>query len=116
MTLCASYTGDKKTTDMVVIEAELLSGFTPYELSLKALLNEINDPVVKRYEIKEKENKIVLYFDNMSKKPTCWKIELKRAIKIEELKPAIVKIYDYYNQEDVFSTEYNLPSVVAPPA
>lgn len=28
--LCASYTGDKEVTDMVVIEAELLSGFVPY--------------------------------------------------------------------------------------
>jgi hypothetical protein len=37
---------------MVVIEAELLTGFTPYPLSLEALLNEIEEPVVKRYEIK----------------------------------------------------------------
>ncbi len=28
--LCASYTGNKEVTDMVVIEAEMLSGFAPY--------------------------------------------------------------------------------------
>ena len=50
--LCASYTGDKKATDMVVIEAELLSGFTPYQQSLEALLNEVQEPIVKKYEIK----------------------------------------------------------------
>ena len=57
---------------------------------------------------REKENKFVLYFDNMPKEQSCWKIEVKREIKVEELKPAIVKIYDYYNQQDVFSTQYNL--------
>jgi hypothetical protein len=51
---------------------------------------------------------VVLYFDSMPKKLACWKIELKREIKIEELKPAIVKIYDYYNTQDIFSTQYNL--------
>jgi alpha-2-macroglobulin len=53
---------------------------------------------------------VVLYFDNMSKKQTCWKVEVKQDIKIEDLKPAIVKIYDYYNQEDMFSTQYTLPA------
>ena len=108
MRLCASYLGDKKSTDMVVIEAELLSGYLPYELSLKALLNEVEEPTVRRYEINEKENKVVLYFNSMTKKFTCWNIELKHETKIGELKPAIVKIYDYYNREDVFSTQYNL--------
>ena len=60
------------------------------------------------YFFSEKENQVVLYFDSMPKKPACWKIELKREIKIDELKPAIVKIYDYYNTQDVFSTQYNL--------
>jgi hypothetical protein len=106
--LCASYVGDKKSTGMVVIEAELLSGYLPYELSLKALQNEVEDPTVKRYEINEKENKFVLYFNSMTQKFTCWNIELKREKDIGELKPAIVKIYDYYKREDVFSTEYNL--------
>jgi hypothetical protein len=52
LTLCASYTGDKKSTDMVVIEAELLTGFTPYETSLEALLNEVQEPTVMKYEIR----------------------------------------------------------------
>ncbi len=52
MTLCASYTGEKKSTDMVVIEAELLTGFTPYQISLETLLNEVQEPSVKKYEIR----------------------------------------------------------------
>jgi len=106
--LCASYTGDKEVTDMVVIEVELLSGFAPYTTSLEALLNEVNDPIVKKYEVDEKENKFVLYFDGMTKKQSCWEIEVKQEIKIQDLKPAIVKIYDYYNTDDVFSTEYSI--------
>jgi hypothetical protein len=52
LTLCASYTGEKKSTDMVVIEAELLTGFTPYQISLETLLNEVQEPSVKKYEIR----------------------------------------------------------------
>ena len=52
MKLCASYIGTKKTTDMVVIEVELLSGFTPVQLSLETLLNEIQDTPLKKYEIR----------------------------------------------------------------
>jgi len=103
LTLCASYTGDKDVTDMVVIETELLSGFVPYTSryslmaktqnekqpeklndvlsSLEELLNEVNDPTVKKYEVNEKENKFVLYFDGMSKKQSCWEVEVKQQTK-----------------------------------
>jgi hypothetical protein len=37
---------------MVVIEAELLTGFTPYQISLETLLNEVQEPSVKKYEIR----------------------------------------------------------------
>merc|ERR1719336_2282464 len=59
--LCASYTGTKET-DMVVIEIELLSGYTPYLKSLEKLFrlegrernNDVNYAPVKKYEYDEK--------------------------------------------------------------
>merc|ERR1712141_853148 len=69
LTVCASYEQNKKT-DMVVIEIELLSGYTPYIKSLEKLFkqkaskysNDVNYVPVKKYEYDEKEQKIVLYY------------------------------------------------------
>ena len=105
--ICSSYTGEKKKTDMVVIEVELLSGFGADVQSLESLQNEIEAPV-KKFEYDSDKGNLALYFDEMPKEKSCWNIQTKREIKVEELKPALVKVYDYYNQEDVYSTEYNL--------
>jgi len=113
--LCASYTGTKET-DMVVIEIELLSGYTPYLKSLEKLFrlegrernNDVNYAPVKKYEYDEKERKIILYYDEMLKQQNCYDIELKKVMEIKEIKPAIATIYDYYNPKNTFSTNYNI--------
>ena len=114
LTVCASYAGDKKGTDMVVIEIELLSGYTPIIKSLEALFqsarNNDIDPFapVKKYEYDEKEGKIVLYYDEMTKEKNCYDVKMKKVSDIKELKPAIATIYDYYNSKTTFSTSYKL--------
>jgi len=113
--ICANYTGIKKT-DMVVIEIELLSGYTPYLKSLEKLFklktseysNDVNYAPVKKYEYDEKERKIVLYYDEMLKQTNCYDIELKKVMDIKDIKPAIATIYDYYNTKNTFSTSYNI--------
>ena len=115
LTVCSSYTGDKET-DMVVIEIELLSGYTPYLKSLEKLFkpegidryNDINYAPVKKYEYDEKERKIILYYDEMLRNTNCYYIELKKTMDIQEIKPAIATIYDYYNSKNTFSTSYNI--------
>merc|ERR1711997_1030543 len=83
--VCASYTGTKET-DMVVIEIELLSGYTPYLKSLEKLF---------RLEGRERNNDV-----NYA--------PLKKVMEIKEIKPAIATIYDYYNPKNTFSTNYNI--------
>ena len=115
LTVCANYTGSKKT-DMVVVEIELLSGYTPYLKSLEKLFNlnasvysnDVNYAPVKKYEYDEKEGKIILYYDEMLKKTNCYDIELKKVMDIKDIKPAIATIYDYYNSKNTFSTSYNI--------
>merc|ERR1712156_243455 len=62
---CATYTGGKEKTNMVVIEVELQSGFEPTPISLKEL----------------------------PKEKTCYRFQIKEVIKVEDRKPAIAKIY-----------------------
>lgn len=114
LNVCAKYQGGKNATDMVVIEIELLSGFTPVVSSLEALFEikgrEIDFNPVKKYEyeVEDGVGKIVLYFNEMTVDTSCWDIELLRKTVINELKPAVIKIYDYYDPEEAFSTQYNI--------
>ena len=101
---------------MVVIEIELLSGYSPDLASLEKLLrlegsersNDVDYALVKKYEYDEKERKIILYYDEMLKQWNCYDIDVKKIMNIDEIKPAIATIYDYYNSKNTFSTSYNI--------
>ena len=102
--VCASYTGNKEKTNMVVIEIELLSGFEP---STKALEDLKKYPQIKKVEYDETSNIVASYFNEFPKKVSCHKFKLTEVIKVEERKPALAKIYDYYDQKDIYSIEYS---------
>jgi len=109
--ICAAYNGGRDATDMVVIEAELLSGYMPVESSLEKLVKDSVKPgvvPVKKYEYDEKENTVVMYFNDMPKEKSCWTFQTKRDNAVGDLQPANVKIYDYYDPKETFSTSYNL--------
>merc|ERR1712004_251752 len=102
---CASYTGTKEKTNMVVIEIELLSGFVPTK---EALVSLKNTKSIKKVEYDEKESTIALYFNEMSKSNFCHDIQVQENNKVEDRQDALAKIYDYYDQNDAFSTKYNI--------
>jgi len=102
--VCAAYTGEKDKTGMVVVELELVTGWQAH--SLGNLLNEV-DTRVRRYE-EEDGDKVVLYFDDMPKEERCVDIQVKMVTIIEDPKPAIVTVYDYYNKEDTVSVKYSM--------
>ena len=102
--VCASYTGSKDKTNMVVIEIEMLSGYEPTKDSIKSLKNE---KAIKKVEYDGKETVLSLYFNQMENQQLCQTVKVKEVAKIGERKPALVKIYDYYDQNDSVSLEYN---------
>ena len=106
ITVCASYRGTEET-DMVVIEIELLAGYEDDDLyRLQETPN--NNAPVQKYEYDEKERKIILYFDEMLEQRNCYYIKVKKVMEVHDIMPAIVTIYDYYNPESTFTTNYNI--------
>ena len=101
--ICSAYTGEKDKTGMVVMELELVTGWEA--VGLEDLLEE---SVVKRQEFDEKENKVVLYFDDMPRKERCVEVAMKQVMVVEEPKPAIATVYDYYNKEETVSISYHM--------
>jgi len=104
--VCTAYINEiKDETDMAILEVEMLSGYKAVRPD--DLLNEI-EPLVKKVEVDDKENKVVLYFDKLTKQERCVNLTLKREFKVSDLKPARLTVYDYYNTEDKYETTYKL--------
>uniref|UniRef100_A0A3Q3EP09 Alpha-macroglobulin receptor-binding domain-containing protein n=1 Tax=Labrus bergylta TaxID=56723 RepID=A0A3Q3EP09_9LABR len=95
------YTGKRETTNMVIVDIKMLSGFVPDEKSLKELKGEAQ---VERIE--HEDDHVVVYIKELSKDiPIQYDLELRQELPVSDLKPAVVKIYDYYQQSkpDTFS-------------
>jgi len=103
--VCATYTGNKEKTGMVLIEVELVTGWEA--VSPDRLINEV-DSGVQRVETDEVENKVVLYFDEMTAKARCIQLELKHVMAVEQPKDASVTVYDYYSRENTATVLYNM--------
>ncbi|XP_010724876.1 alpha-2-macroglobulin-like isoform X1 [Meleagris gallopavo] len=102
--LSVSYTGDRVTSNMALVEVDMLSGFIPTKKSVKELENVL---LVKKAEIKP--DKVIIYLEELDKTSLNLKISVEQDIEIENLKPATVHVYDYYKPDDRIAREYNSP-------
>uniref|UniRef100_A0A3P9C668 Alpha-2-macroglobulin n=1 Tax=Maylandia zebra TaxID=106582 RepID=A0A3P9C668_9CICH len=86
------YSGKEETTNMVILDIKMLSGFSPDPESLKSLKRGL---LVSRVE--QKEDHVLVYIEELSKDtPINHSLEIIQELPVDNLKPAVVKIYDYY--------------------
>ncbi|KAM6988646.1 alpha-2-macroglobulin-like [Tautogolabrus adspersus] len=101
------YSGAESNTNMVILDIKMLSGFVPDPESLKKLKRAL---LVDRVE--EKEDHIMVYFMELPKDiPINHELGLIQELSVQNLKPAVVKIYDYYQPSDQAETQYIYPCV-----
>ncbi|XP_073718642.1 alpha-2-macroglobulin-like isoform X2 [Misgurnus anguillicaudatus] len=94
-----TYNGPKETTNMVIVDIKLLSGFTA-DTSLTF------GPLVERVDTKD--DHILLYLKEVPKNlPMNYEIQLKQILPVKNLKPAVIKVYDYYQTSDHSEAEYS---------
>ncbi|KAK7883159.1 hypothetical protein WMY93_029333 [Mugilogobius chulae] len=95
------YKGDQETTNMAILDIKLLSGFTADSQSLTALKNAL---LVERVE--EDKDHVLVYLKELPKDIAVnHQLELIRELTVHNLKPAVVKIYDYYQPSDKDETD-----------
>lgn len=86
---------DNVTSNMVVLEAALPSGYTTEKDSLYKLLRQDG---VKLLETKNSETVAIVYIERMiSNSELCLSIDGYRVHKVAEQKPVAVKVFDYYD-------------------
>ncbi|NXL66195.1 A2ML1 protein, partial [Chordeiles acutipennis] len=86
-----SYVGDRETSNMALVEVEMLSGFIPVMSSVKALEK---IPLVKKTEVKP--DKITIYLEELSQTSVKLNISVEQDVEVQNLKAATVHVYDYY--------------------
>ncbi|KAL4608609.1 alpha-1-macroglobulin-like [Arapaima gigas] len=100
--LDVEYSGERNISNMVIVDASMLSGFIPEQEHLQVLKgNSVVD------HVSTENGHVLLYLDGILKNtPKNITIELRQEVIVENLKPAVVKVYDYYQPSDYVVTEY----------
>ncbi|NXW19905.1 A2ML1 protein, partial [Circaetus pectoralis] len=92
LVLRARYTGERPTTNMVVIEAKLPSGYIPDKSSMVELKRQ---KLVKKVEVQL--DQVTIYLDQLTKeKEETFAFTAKQDFPVRNLQPATVTLYDYY--------------------
>ncbi|XP_010140122.1 PREDICTED: ovostatin-like [Buceros rhinoceros silvestris] len=109
--LISSYMGKRRSSNMVIIDVKMLSGFVPVKSSLDKL---IDGRTVMQAE--NKKNHVLLYLQNISqKKRKEITFSVEQDFIVAHPKPAPVQIYDYYETEEYAVAQYMSPCKEAVP-
>ncbi|XP_009876521.1 PREDICTED: alpha-2-macroglobulin-like protein 1, partial [Apaloderma vittatum] len=102
--LRARYTGERPTTNMVVIEAKLPSGYTPEKSSVVELKRQ---KLVKKVEVQP--DQVTIYLDQLTKEEETFAFIATQDFPVRNLQPATVTLYDYYETGDRTDAAYSAP-------
>uniref|UniRef100_H2L617 Alpha-2-macroglobulin-like protein 1 n=1 Tax=Oryzias latipes TaxID=8090 RepID=H2L617_ORYLA len=96
------FQGRREETNMVVINIKLLSACVLFVSQLK------ENRLVKRVDVEE--GYINIYLDGLKKgQKETFNVILEKDQQVGNLKPAVVKVYDYYQTSDEAVTDYTSP-------
>ncbi|XP_029111420.1 alpha-2-macroglobulin-like [Scleropages formosus] len=105
VTVEVRYNGRRKETNMAILSIKLLSGYLLDKNSVNLLKNQHN---VKHIE--EGKGHVNIYIDELKKMvPSKYSLSIIEDIPVRNRKPAVVKIYDYYQTSDEAVGEYSSP-------
>ncbi|XP_004281205.1 alpha-2-macroglobulin isoform X1 [Orcinus orca] len=104
ISLRVSYTGRRPASNMVIADVKMVSGFIPLKPTVKML--ETSDHV-SRTEVSN--NHVLIYLDKVTNQTLSLSFTVLQDIPVRDLKPAIVKVYDYYETDEFAVAEYSAP-------
>lgn len=99
-----SYTGSRPASNMVIADVKMLSGFIPLKPTVKKLERLEH---VSRTEVSN--NNVLIYLDQVTNQTLAFSFIIQQDIPVRNLQPAIVKVYDYYETDEVAYAEYSSP-------
>ncbi|XP_036923698.1 pregnancy zone protein-like [Sturnira hondurensis] len=104
ISLNVSYRGSRSVSNMVIVDVKMVSGFSPSKPTVKML--ERSDQV-SRTEVSN--NHVIIYVEKVTDKTLNFSFTVLQDIPVRDLKPSIVKVYDYYETDESAIAEYTAP-------
>ncbi|ROL53306.1 Alpha-2-macroglobulin [Anabarilius grahami] len=99
------YDGPQARTNMVIVDIKLLSGFTA-DTSMLEPQSTSSLSLVERVD--SKDDHVIVYLKEVPKNIAVnHQLQLKQILPVKNLKPAVIKVYDYYQTSDLAETEYS---------
>ncbi|KAI4586313.1 hypothetical protein MJG53_004100, partial [Ovis ammon polii x Ovis aries] len=99
-----SYTGERPSSNMVIVDVKMVSGFIPVKSSVRKLQEMAQ---IQRTEVNT--NHVLIYFEELNHHTVSFSFSMEQDITVKNLKPATVKAYDYYETEEFTIEEYSVP-------
>ncbi|NWV59687.1 A2ML1 protein, partial [Malurus elegans] len=100
------YNGKKSTSNMVILEVSLLTGFALAPGSGMSVSSLHHGHSVRRTE--ETQEGVAIYLDKLSHISDTYVLHLEQEIEVTNLKPGHVRVYDYYQPEEQALADYNV--------
>ncbi|XP_045146451.1 alpha-2-macroglobulin-like protein 1 [Echinops telfairi] len=104
LTIHTSYVGSRSSSNMAIVEVKMLSGFNPVESTNQMLLQQ---PLVKKVEYRT--DTLHIYLEELTKKTQTYTFTISQSVLVTNLKPAAIKIYDYYLPDEQATIQYSDP-------
>ncbi|XP_063819414.1 alpha-2-macroglobulin-like protein 1 [Pseudophryne corroboree] len=95
------YTGTRPASNMALVMVNLMSGFVLHAGCRETLQN---NPLVKRVETSE--DQVTVYMEKVTSEPQTLEILAERRVLVTGLKPAIIKVLDYYLPDEEKTIDY----------
>ncbi|XP_057558260.1 alpha-2-macroglobulin-like protein 1 isoform X2 [Hippopotamus amphibius kiboko] len=104
LTIHTSYVGSRSSSNMAIVEVKMLSGFSPMEGTNQLL---IWQPLVKKVE--SGTDTLNIYLEELSKETQTYTFTISQSVLVTNLKPATIKVYDYYLPDEQATIQYSDP-------
>uniref|UniRef100_A0A452IEB0 Alpha-macroglobulin receptor-binding domain-containing protein n=1 Tax=Gopherus agassizii TaxID=38772 RepID=A0A452IEB0_9SAUR len=99
-----SYTGKRPVSNMVIVDVKMLSGFIPVKSSVRKLEGHQH---IHHTELST--NHVLLYMEQVSNVTQSFSFAVEQDFPVQSLKPALAKVYDYYETDEFAIAEYSAP-------
>ncbi|KAM9674111.1 alpha-2-macroglobulin-like protein 1 [Trichechus inunguis] len=99
-----SYVGSRSSSNLAVVEVKMLSGFSPMEGTKHLLLQQA---LVKKVEYGT--DTLNIYLEELGKKTQTYTFTINQRVLVTNLKPATIKVYDYYLLDEQATIQYSDP-------
>ncbi|KAF7694849.1 hypothetical protein HF521_006572 [Silurus meridionalis] len=113
LTITVMYKGQRVETNMVVIDVKPLSGFRVDETSVQLVNSRSNEKKGAVKRVDQINGNAVIYLNGLTNgEVKVYTMTIIQDIPVQNMKPAVVKVYDYYEIGETASTSYTSPCIV----